>query len=297
MRTGTEREGGGTRRPWRAVMGHDVLMVSDEGHGERGEQPIRVSVVFPAHEEEDYLSAAVWTVTTALRQRGMRFEVIIVENGSSDRTLAIAEEAATMLPEVRTLTLDRADYGAALRAGFLASTGDAVASFDVDFYDVDFLDRSLTLLDEGADLVIGTKRGPEANDQRSWVRRMVTGVFVKTLQLGFGLKTSDTHGIKVARRRRLRPLVETCRLGTDLFDTELVLRAERADLRLVEVGLNVEELRPPRSSIVRRSARTLVNLVRLRRVLGEDGRSPEFAAPSDRFSDVQETGSSPQGRW
>lgn len=278
-------------------MGHDVLMVSDEGHGERGEQPIRVSVVFPAHEEEDYLSAAVSSVAQALRQRGIRFEVIIVENGSSDRTLAIADEAAAMLPEVQTLTLDRADYGAALRAGFLASTGDAVASFNVDFYDVDFLDRSLTLLEEGADLVIGTKRGPEANDQRSWVRRMVTGVFVKTLQLGFGLKMSDTHGIKVARRRRLRPLVEACRLGTDLFDTELVLRAERADLRLVEVGVNVEELRPPRSSIARRSARTLVNLVRLRRVLREDGHSPEFATPPDRFNDVEETGSLPQGRW
>lgn len=277
-------------------MGHDVLMVSEEGHGERGDQPIRVSVVFPAHQEEDYLGAAVWTVTEALRQRGMRFEVVIVENGSSDRTLAIAEEAATMLPEVQSLTLDRADYGAALRAGFLASTGEAVASFDVDFYDLDFLDRSLALLDEGADLVIGSKRGPEANDQRSWARRMVTGVFVRMLQLGFGLKMSDTHGIKVAHRRRLRPLVEACRLGTDLFDTELVLRAQRADLRLEEVGVNVEELRPPRSSIAGRSVRTLINLVRLRRVLREDRRSPELATPRDRFSDVEETGSAPQGR-
>ncbi len=278
------------------MMRHDVLMDADAGHGEPGQQPIRVSVVFPAHQEEHYLGAAVLTVAEGLRQRGMSFEVVIVENGSSDRTRDIGEEMARTLPEVRFASLDRADYGAALRAGFLASTGDAVASFDVDFYDVDFLDRSLALLDEGADLVIGTKRGPEANDQRSWVRRMVTGVFVKMLQLGFGLKMSDTHGIKVARRRRLRPLVEACRLGTDLFDTELVLRAERADLRLVEVGVNVEELRPPRSSIARRSARTLINLVRLRRVLREDSRSPEFATCPDRFSEVEETGSSPQGR-
>lgn len=247
-------------------------MAGGDDDGQRGAQPVRVSVVMPAHQEENYLEPAVRTVVEGLRQRNVPFEVVVVENGSSDTTREIAECLTAALPEVTTVVLAHADYGAALRAGFLASSGDAVASFDVDYYDLDFLDQTLQLLDGGADLVIGSKRAPGSNDRRAWPRRLVTGVFVTALQKGFGLEASDTHGMKVGRRDRLLPLVEACRLGTDLFDTELVLRAERCGLRLVEVGVDVEEHRPPRTSIVRRSARTLFGLVHLHRVLRDGAR-------------------------
>ncbi|MGI8758336.1 MAG: glycosyltransferase [Acidimicrobiales bacterium] len=247
-------------------------MAGDDDDGQPGSRPVRVSVVMPAHQEQDYLEPAVRTVAEGLRRRGLPFEVVVVENGSTDKTREIAEGLARELPEVTLVALGRADYGAALRAGFLASSGEAVASFDVDYYDLDFLDQTLVLLDGGADLVIGSKRAPGADDRRAWPRRLVTGVFVTALQKGFGLEASDTHGMKVGRRHRLLPLVEACRLGTDLFDTELVLRAERCGLRLVEVGVDVEEHRPPRTSIARRSARTLFGLVHLHRVLREGAR-------------------------
>ena len=60
------------------------------------------------------------------------------------------------------------------------------------------------------------------------------------------------------------PLARACHNGTDLFDTELILRAERAGLVTVELPVVVVERRPPRSSIWRRVPRTLVGLLRLR---------------------------------
>jgi hypothetical protein len=87
------------------------------------------------------------------------------------------------------------------------------------------------------------------------------------LRVAFTLHVSDTHGMKGMRREVVEPIVEQCRFGTDLFDTELVLRADRAGLAIAEVPVTVEERRPSRTPIARRIARTLVGLVRLRVVL------------------------------
>ena len=231
-----------------------------------------ISVVIPAHDEEPFVAATVRDVAAGLRSRGAEFEVVVVENGSTDATAEVAKALVDEIPELRVLSLGAADYGKALRMGFLAARGEVAAFFDTDYYDLDFLDRAMALMD-GPDrpaVVVGSKRGPGAVDTRPWPRRMVTLVFSTILKVGFGLTVSDTHGMKVLRREPLAPLAEACRFGTDLFDTELILRAERAGLKVGEVPVVVQELRPSRSSIARRIPRTVANLVRLRIVLWKD---------------------------
>jgi glycosyltransferase involved in cell wall biosynthesis len=230
-----------------------------------------ISVVLPAHDESPYIAAAVHDVAEGMRTRGP-FEVVVVENGSSDGTAEVARALLDKVPELRVLELGAADYGKALRMGFLAAEGEIVAFFDVDYYDLDFLDRAMAMMEapEGPAVVVGSKRGEGALDTRPWPRRMVTLVFSTILRIGFGLTVSDTHGMKVLRREPLIPLAEACKFGTDLFDTELILRAERAGLKAGEVPVIVQELRPSRSSIVKRIPRTMANLVRLRVVLWRD---------------------------
>ncbi|MEI4920722.1 glycosyltransferase, partial [Klebsiella pneumoniae] len=75
----------------------------------------------------------------ALRERPRTFEVLVVENGSIDTTLADARAFADHDPVVSVLTRPRPDYGAAMRAGILAATGDVVVVFDVDYYDAEFV--------------------------------------------------------------------------------------------------------------------------------------------------------------
>ena len=87
------------------------------------------------------------------------------------------------------------------------------------------------------------------------------------LHVGFGLSVSDTHGMKAMRREAVRFLAEGCKFRTDLFDTELVIRAERAGLPVVDIPVEVTETRPSRTPILRRVARSLVGLARMRWVL------------------------------
>jgi len=224
-----------------------------------------ISVVIPAHNEVDMLRQSVTEVATGLRQQGEPFEIVVIENGSTDGTWELATALAAEWPEVQARRIPAADYGRALRDGLLHANGDVVVNFDADYYDLGFLAAAVRRVraDGGPVVVVGSKRGPGAQDTRGVARRFVTGVFATVLQRGFGLQVSDTHGIKALRRAPLTPIAERCRFGTDLFDTELILRAERAGLPTSEIPVVVEERRPSRSSIARRIPRTLAGLARL----------------------------------
>jgi hypothetical protein len=92
----------------------------------------------------------------------------------------------------------------------------------------------------------------------------VTWGFSTVLRVGFGLQVSDTHGMKALDRQRVLALAEACTSDGELFDTELILRAERAGLRVEALPVTVSERRVSRTSITRRAVRTLAGLVRLR---------------------------------
>ncbi|MGH8999521.1 MAG: glycosyltransferase [Acidimicrobiia bacterium] len=228
-----------------------------------------LTVVLPAHNESGFLEAAVAEVSVGLRARHRRFEIVVVENGSSDGTAALARRLAGEVPELRVLSLPEANYGRALRAGLLAAEGAVVVNFDVDWCDLDFLDRAVPLVEspDGPAVVVGSKRTSGSRDTRSAARRLVTSVFSTVLRAGFGLSVSDTHGVKALRRAPLVPLAERCRFGQDLFDTELILRAERAGLHSAEIPVTVVEKRPARSPMLGRIPRTLRGLARLRLAL------------------------------
>ena len=97
-------------------------------------------------------------------------------------------------------------------------------------------------------------------------------MFSRILRYGFGLQVSDTHGMKAMRRDVVEPLARACHSGTDLFDTELILRTERAGHLTVELPVVVVERRPSRSPIWRRVPRTLLGLARLRILLWRHAR-------------------------
>src|SRR5689334_12076865 len=120
----------------------------------------------PAHNEEQLLAESVAAVAEGLRADGTPFEIVVVENGSSDKTWALARQLEELHPEVRAIQIPRADYGLALKTGFLAARGEDIASFDVDFYDLGFLKAAVARLQEpdGPGIVVGTKRGAGAVD-------------------------------------------------------------------------------------------------------------------------------------
>jgi len=231
--------------------------------------PPSVTIVIPVHNEAEFMPGALPRLFAELEGIEGEFDIIVAENGSTDATAALAGDIARTEPRLRVLRLPAPNYGAAMRAGFAEATGEWVVNFDIDYFSGDFLRAALALADE-ADIVLASKRAPGAKDERSMVRRLGTFGFNLLLKLLFRSAVSDTHGMKMIRGAIVREVTPRVISNLDLFDTELVIRAERAGARIREVPAKVEELRATRSSFLKRVPRTLKGLWRIRRELAKE---------------------------
>jgi glycosyltransferase involved in cell wall biosynthesis len=228
---------------------------------------MHVSVVVPIHNEASTLPSAVPALLEQLTGVDATFDVTLVENGSTDGTAAIATDIAASRPPVRVVSIDTADYGAAMRRGFLDAGGDWVVNFDIDYFSGPFVARAIG---SDADIVLASKRAPGASDTRGTMRRLATRVFNLLLHALFRVEVTDTHGMKAVRRRVVADVGPSVISTKDMFDTELVIRAERAGYRIEEVPATVIETRQARSSIWGRVPRTVWGLLRLRIAMWRD---------------------------
>ena len=224
-----------------------------------------VSVVVPVYNEADFVGEALPKLIDAMESVGVPYRVIIVENGSTDRTAERTLEVAKGMP-AEVLSLPEPDYGAAMREGFLKADADWVINFDIDYFSGEFVQTVLDQPDE-VDLVIASKRDPGSEDARPPIRRLATRVFNLLLRSILDSGVTDTHGMKGFRRKLVDDLAPQVVSTQDLFDTELVIRAERAGYEIVEVPVRVEEIRTARSSLVKRAPRTVIGLLQIRSLL------------------------------
>ena len=229
-----------------------------------------ISVVVPVYNEADFLPSALPALIAALEEVGSPYEIHLVENGSTDGTAETARQLAGDSP-LAVESLPEPNYGAAMRQGFLAATGDWVINFDIDYFSAEFV-RTVLAQPESVDLVIGSKRDPDSDDQRPALRRLATKVFNLLLTVILDSKVSDTHGMKGFRKNLVAELAPQVMSTQDLFDTELVIRAERAGYRIVEVPVTVEEIRQAKSSLIKRAPRTVAGMFKIRRALRSQAR-------------------------
>jgi glycosyltransferase AglD len=224
-----------------------------------------LSVVIPIYNEEGILERSVVDLFAELGATGIDFEVVLAENGSKDATVAIAKQLEERFGgRLRWFSYPEPNYGGALREAIFRARGRFVVCEEIDLCDVDFHLRALALLraDE-ADLVIGSKAMAGSHDQRPLARRTATKAYNKLLRMSLGFSGTDTHGLKAMRRLTLAPVAARCIVDYDVFASELVIRAEREGLRVLEIPVEIEEKRAPSINLVRRVPRVLGNLGRL----------------------------------
>jgi glycosyltransferase involved in cell wall biosynthesis len=222
-------------------------------------------IVVPVYNEADFLPSALPSLISTMDEVNVPYNVLLVENGSRDGTAEVAERVAAGAA-VEVISLPDPDYGAAMRRGFLEAEGTWIVNFDIDYFSADFL-RSVLSQPDDVDLVIASKRDPASDDRRSQFRQVATFVFNLLLRTILSSGVSDTHGMKGFRAALVSDLTPKVLSTQDLFDTELVIRAERAGYTIVEVPVTVEELRTAKSSLIKRAPRTVLGLLRIRRVL------------------------------
>jgi dolichol-phosphate mannosyltransferase len=201
-------------------------------HGRAG-HGCSLSLVIPAFNEEAGIAAAIAEADDALARLGGDYEILIVDDGSRDRTFAVATEAALTRPNVRVLRHEtNRGYGAALRTGFETARGGKVAFTDADCqFDLADLAELVPIADE-VPVVVGFR----VARQDPWRRRFLSrgyNLLTRTL-LGTRVRDCDC-ALKVFRRDALQHLLPN---STNFFvNTEMLTRARQCRFGIAEVGV------------------------------------------------------------
>jgi putative flippase GtrA len=201
-----------------------------------------VEIVVPVYDEEADLDRSVRRLHEYLeRELPFTFRITIADNASRDRTWEIAQRLAGELEHVAAVHLDEKGRGRALRAVWSLSDAEVVAYMDVDLSTG--LDALLPLvaplLSGHSDVTIGSRLARTAHVQRSLLREVVSRAYNRILRLVLHARFSDAQcGFKAVRAVRVRELLPLVEDEAWFFDTELLVLAERAGLRIHEVPVD-----------------------------------------------------------
>ncbi|MCA9585534.1 MAG: glycosyltransferase family 2 protein [Myxococcales bacterium] len=229
----------------------------------------RISIVIPVYNEEAILHAAVVDLRERLKPFGWKYEIILAENGSKDRTVEIGQEIAQRYSDpdqgqVKIISMGEPNYGKALKQGILLARGELVICDEIDLCDADFHRRAIEILETGeADLVIGSKLAAGAEDERPAIRHVASLAYSGMLKVLLGFRGTDTHGLKAFRRLALLDIVRSCLVDKDVFASELVIRADRGGVKTQEIPVRVMEKRPPSINLFKRVPNVMKSVVKL----------------------------------
>ena len=194
-----------------------------------------LSVFFPAYNDSGTIASLVITALKTARRLTDNFEVIIVNDGSADRTAEIADELARAYPEVRVVHHERnRGYGGALRSGFAAATRDLVFYTDGDAqYDPAELEALWGALRDDVDLVNGYKIS-----RSDPLHRIVIGrIYHHTVKLLFGLSVRDVDCDFRLMRRSIFDRVALHK-NSGVICLEMMKKIEDAGYRIAEVPVH-----------------------------------------------------------
>ena len=223
-----------------------------------------VSIVVPVYNEEGLLYGSVVELVARMSEFDFNYEVLVCENGSTDKTPEVGRSLETKFPHVRLLQYGQPNYGAALRMGILESRGKFVICDEVDILDVGFYRRALeALVFDQCDLVVGSKLHAESQDKRPFMRHTASIAITTMLRVLLGFKGTDTHGLKAFHRERMLPVVNRCIVDKDLFASEFVIRSERSEYRILELPVEIVEKRKPSINLWKRVPNVVLNLTKL----------------------------------
>ncbi len=228
MKKWLDRQRSSSRSPVASVLRPDA-----EDTARRGRYPHGViSVVVPLLNEEHSLDALYREIADALDSQGQPFEVVFVDDGSTDGSMAALERLHAETTNVVVVHLRR-NFGkaAALQAGFLEARGDIVVTIDADLQDDPAeIPELLAKLDEGFDLVSGWKT--RRNDPL--LRRLFSRLFNWTTALVSGVRLHDVNcGLKAYRSEVLHGI----RLYGELHRFIPILASYRG-FRVAEIPVN-----------------------------------------------------------
>jgi glycosyltransferase involved in cell wall biosynthesis len=196
-----------------------------------------ITVVFPMHNEEAYARRAVSAARAVLVAERADWEIVIVDDASTDGTPALVDALAREDPRVRVVHNPvNLRLGGALRAGYAAATKDLIFYTDADL-PVDFhqLPRAVRLLEYQEADIVAAYRFDRTSE--GLVRALYTFCYNHLIRMLFGLRVRDVNfAFKLFRRSILEKFSLTSE--GSFIDAELLLRARKAGCVIIQIGLD-----------------------------------------------------------
>ena len=228
-----------------------------------------LSVVIPAYNEEARIGATIEAITAYLAASGEDYELLVVDDGSTDRTTRLVEESSRFNPRIQLLRLStNRGKGAAVRTGVLATTGDQVLVSDADLATpIAELARLRARLDAGCPIVIGSRAltGADIIVRQHPLRELMGRTFNVLVQLLVMRGIADTQcGFKLFAGPVARELFAASQIDGFAFDVEVLLLA-RLRYKVAEVPVVWRHVEQSKVSPGRDAARMLWDVVKLRR--------------------------------
>ena len=247
-----------------------------------------LSVVVPAFNEEGSIGRCLRELHAYLDRLGLAWEIVVVDDGSSDRTGAVAGQHAEVDPRIRVIRGNRAGKGAAVRRGMLEARGRWRFMADADLaMPPDNLDRFLHVVSStpSPDIVIGSREAPGSRRVgEHWLRYSVGRVFNAYVRLVVLPGIMDTQcGFKLFSAAAAEVLFQRLTIEGFAFDVELLVMARCAGYDIREVGIEWHGRADSRVA-VSRGAGAFGDVLRIRwnTWAGRYGRSVPEGVPPER---------------
>ena len=226
-----------------------------------------LSVIIPAHNEENRLPASLEQVFSFLSLQPYEAEVLVVENGSTDGTRQVAEGFAARHPNLHVIHEPQRGKGLAVRRGMLAARGEYCFMCDADLsMPIEEVGRFLPPQLAGFDIAIGSREveGSVRYDEPSYrhLGGRLINLLIRLLILP-GLEDTQC-GFKCFRRQAARDLFSRQLMDGWSFDVEVLYLARRAGYRLVEVPIHWYYRPESKVSAVRDAFRMTADILRIR---------------------------------
>ena len=218
---------------------------------------LEISIVFPAYNEAEWLEEAVEKTIAAVQDFVGSYEIIVAEDGSTDGTDEIARRLFKSIPAVKHLHGEkRLGRGVALKNSFKTADGEVLVYMDVDLAtDLKHL-RPLfeAIAREGYDVAIGSRLLPESKVERSLRRELTSKSYNFWVRVILGSKLRDHQcGFKAFRRKSVLPLLEEINATHWFWDTEILVRAQRKNLKVKEMPVQWKSGRKTKVNLMKDS--------------------------------------------
>ena len=202
---------------------------------------MKLSIIIPAYNEEDRIVSTIEKSLSYLHKQNYSSEIIVVSDGSSDRTASVVENDFN---PGKNISLKALEYhpnkgkGYAVRYGMLRGAGEIIMFMDADYsVPIEMLERGMKLIEEGHDIAIASRavRGSIVASHQNFFRELSAKIYTAIQNFHLGIKYKDTQcGFKMFTSQAAKKLFRISRLNSVIFDPEILWLAKLNDFNVAQ---------------------------------------------------------------